>query len=326
MDLERIVHNIKWEGMGPFISAIFDFDSAFRRELKEHKGFKKSLKTLDASLFKRSKLSRILNDAFGGGINFSLETDGVFEVASGPNKIGALAFSDAGYEVKYSGLIGPGQEAAGSHCATDLIKDDASLPLNDIYSMAVLHFNLQKLGNIPNPQAQQKILDVFDSSHEISASYVDPLVNLAKIAEKVSSKRFGEIVGGLGEYIASYWAVYSLYEVTRHKYLGLHMDLQMDLEGLDWDLLVKTATLPDRIQRRRMDLKNPVELKHPEVDERGLPGFSPVNIIYNLDNLKDVPPEIRKRTTEIFRCGLAKAFYSGRYSCSAAGHVTGRFR
>src|SRR3989338_21483 len=110
MELERIVHNLNWEGMGPFISANFDFDSALRRELKEYKGFKESLKTLDASLFKRSKLFRILNDAFDEGINFSLETDGVFEVTSGSNKIGALAFSDAGYEVKYSGLIGPGQE------------------------------------------------------------------------------------------------------------------------------------------------------------------------------------------------------------------------
>lgn len=314
MELERIVHNISWEGIGPVTPILFDFDSAFRRELKEYKGFKKSLNTLDASLFKRSKLFRILNDAFAEDINFSLETDGVFEVTSGSNKIGALAFSDAGYEVKYSGLIGPEQEATGSHCARDLIKDDTPFPLNDIYSMAVLHFNLQKLGNISNPQAQQKILDVFDSSQEISASYADQLVNLAKIAEKVSSKRFGEIVGGLGEYIASGWAVYSLYEVTRDKfYFGLHMDLQMDLEGLDWDLLVKTATLPDRIQRRKMDLKNPVELNHPEVDERGLPGFRPVNMIYNLDDLKDVPSEIRKRTTELFRCVLEKAFYSGSF-------------
>lgn len=312
MELERIVHNISWEGIGPVTPIIFDFDSAFRRELKEHKGFKKSLKTLDASLFKRSKLFKILNGAFDEGINFSLETDGVFEVTSGSNKIGALAFSDAGCEVKYSGLIGPGQEATGSHCATDLIKEDTPFPLNDIYSMAVLHFNLQKLGNIPNPQVQQKILDVFDSSREISASYADNLVNLAKIAEKVSSKRFGEIVGGLGEYIASDWAVYSLCEVTRYKFLDLQM-AQMDLGGLDWDLLVKAATLPDRIQRREMDLKSPVKLNHPEVDEHGLPGFRPVEIIYNLDNLEDVPSEIRKRTTELFRCALEKAFYSGSF-------------
>ena len=80
MELERIVHNLSWEGMNPFISANFDFDSTLGGKLKEYKGFKKSLKTLDASLFKRSKLFRILNGAFDEDINFSLKTEGVFEV------------------------------------------------------------------------------------------------------------------------------------------------------------------------------------------------------------------------------------------------------
>ncbi|MAE42250.1 hypothetical protein CMO93_00640 [Candidatus Woesearchaeota archaeon] len=306
MELERIVHNINWEEIHSHTSADFDSDSLFGEEPKEYNGFKKSLKTLDAGLFKRSKLYRILNDAFDEDINFSLERDGVFEVTSGSNKIGTLTFSDVGYEVNYLGLIGPEQEATSSHCAKDVDTDETPFALNDIYSMAVLHFNLKKLGKISDFKTQEKILDVFDSSREISAFYANDLVNLAKIAENVGTETFSEIVTGLGEYIASDWAVYSLYQVTSpENYFGSHFDL----ENLDWDLLVKVATLPDRIQGSQMNLKNPVEVNHPELNEDDSPAFTPLEIILNLNDLKDMPSEIRNRSIEIFRNFLERDFY-----------------